>query len=89
MAVYVDKAKSPYGRMLMSHMLADSIEELFDMADAIGVKRKWFQDKSVPHFDVCQAKKSLALKKGAIEVDNRELVEIMRRLRQEGAQEDK
>ena len=51
MPVYVDNQKNPYGRMKMCHMLADTLEELHAMADLIGIKRKWFQNESTPHYD--------------------------------------
>lgn len=78
MPVYVDKMKMPYGRMLMSHMLADSLEELHAMADAIGMKREWFQDHNTPHYDVCQEKRAKAIELGAIEVDMRRTTDIIR-----------
>lgn len=82
MAVYVDDARIPYGRMKMAHMLADTPEELHAMADRIGVRRRWFQARSsVPHYDVCLAKRRLALQHGAVEVDRHELAMLVRRLR--------
>lgn len=82
MAVYVDKAQNPYGRMKMCHMLADSLEELHAMAYRIGIQRRWFQSgASVPHYDICQAKRSMAIANGAVVVSRRELVSIIRRLR--------
>lgn len=81
MSVYVDKLKTRYGRMIMSHMLADSVEELHAMADKIGLKRKWFQSERTPHYDLCQAKKRLAIKHGAIEVDRKKVVELIKRYR--------
>lgn len=67
MAVYVDDAFIPFGRMLMCHMMADELDELHEMADAIGVSRRWFQDKSIPHYDVSKSKREEAIKLGAIE----------------------
>lgn len=43
MSVFVDDARLPYGRMLMCHMWADTLDELLGMADRIGVKRRWLQ----------------------------------------------
>lgn len=82
MAVYVDKAFIPYGRMVMCHMVADTLEELHTMAQKIGVRRKWFQNHNPrrPHYDICQSKRDLALKYGAIEVDPKALVEILKRI---------
>ncbi len=66
-AVYVDNMRAPYGRMIMSHMIADTPEELHAMADRIGVSRRWFQNKfGNPHYDVCQSKRALAIEYGAV-----------------------
>lgn len=84
MSVYVDHAKNGYGRMVMSHMIADTLDELHAMADAIGVQRRWFQTAppaSFPHYDIAQTKRALAVEHGAIEVDARTLVGHIRRLR--------
>lgn len=43
MTVYVDDIESGYGRMVMCHMWADTLDELLEMADAIGVQRRWLQ----------------------------------------------
>lgn len=74
MSVYVDNYRAPYGGMKMSHMMADTIDELHEMADAIGLKREWFQDKRRSHYDVSEGKRDLAIKKGAIEVTPRQMV---------------
>jgi hypothetical protein len=83
MSVYLDDPIFPYGHMMMCHMVADSIEELHDMADRIGIRRKWFQNKRVPHYDICKSKRVLAIKLGALEVGREKFVEISKRLRNE------
>lgn len=81
MAVYVDKGRNPYRGMIMSHMLADTATELHAMAARVGLKRAWFQPGSTPHYDLCQAKRRLAIAAGAIEIDRKQLGELIRRLR--------
>jgi len=82
MSVYVDKAIHPYGRMKMCHMLADTQDELHTMAAKIGIQRKWFQNRSAGwHYDICQSKRDLAVKLGAVEVDSRKLIELVRKQR--------
>jgi hypothetical protein len=90
-SVYVDGGGYVYGRMKMCHMLADNTAELLAMADAIGVARKWLQKPGQPdeHFDVCKAKRALAVKAGAKEVDGRELVRLIRARRLRTPRESK
>ena len=78
MTVYVDDMRAGFGRMKMCHMVADSIAELFKMADAIGLEDCWFQAGSFPHFDVSLSKRHLAIAKGAVRVDRRSLVRVMK-----------
>lgn len=60
--VYVDDTKNRYGRMIMSHMIADTIEELHAMADKLDIDKKHFQNKdNRPHYDICQAKRKMAI----------------------------
>jgi len=71
MPVYVDDMNAQYGRMKMVHLLADSDSELHEMADKIGVARKWWQSPektSGSHYDIALSKKSLAIQYGAIEI---------------------
>ena len=71
MTVYVDSEKAVYYNMRMSHMIADTPEELHAMAEKIGVKRKWFQDHRIPHYDVCQNKRVKAIANGAVVIATR------------------
>lgn len=76
MSVYVDDMRARYRRMILCHMLADSVDELHAMADRIGVARRWFQ---VDHYDICLAKRALALRAGAVEISRREAVAVRAR----------
>lgn len=63
-------------------MIADTEEELHKMADIIGIKRKWFQkDASTPHYDICKEKRKTAIRYGAIELDRRKFVGIIKKIR--------
>ena len=80
--VYVDNMRSGYRQMVMCHMLADSESELHTMADQIGIKRQWYQGD---HYDICLAKRTLALKAGAIEITARQAAAMRRRRRETGS----
>lgn len=78
MSVYIDREANPFGRMIMCHMLADTEAELHAMAERIGMRREWYQPKSTPHYDLSKAKRALALKFGAVEIDREKTVEIIK-----------
>jgi hypothetical protein len=80
MTCYVDDVRHSFGNMIMCHLWADTMAELFAMADKIGVQRKWLQGHptlSLPqyrkaswvHFDIALSKKALAIKAGAVLTD--------------------
>ena len=79
MPVYVDKMKNTFRNMVMCHMLADTVEELHKMAKKIGLKKEWYQPKSMPHYDLSQSKRAVALKKGAIELSDEKFMELYRK----------
>lgn len=62
----------------MCHMMADSVEELHAMADTIGIDRKHFQGD---HYDICKAKRKLAVEAGAVEITQRQMVRVRQRNR--------
>ncbi len=70
MSVYVDDMMAPYRGMRMSHMLADTPDELLAMADRIGVQRRWIQHEGTykEHFDISLTKRALAVQHGAVEI---------------------
>lgn len=73
MTVYVDDMyRYPMGQfrgMKMSHMVADTDDELHRMAGIIGVARRWFQGD---HYDIAISKRQLAIYAGAKEITLRE-----------------
>ncbi len=83
MTVYVDRMRAPYRGMVMCHMLADSEAELHDMADRIGIARRWHQKAGTAHshYDICRGKRVLAVREGAIEIGRGELARLLRRKR--------
>ena len=78
MAVYVDQARIPYRGMVMSHMVADTLDELHAMASRVGMKREWFQPRSFPHYDLPEPRRAHAVELGAVEIGQRELGRFMR-----------
>lgn len=85
MAVYVDNAQIRFGRMHMSHMMADTSGELLAMANRLGLQLRWLQHASThkEHFDISKGKRTLALEYGAVAVTSRELGLLIRRRRLE------
>lgn len=71
MAVYVDDMRAPFGRMIMCHMIADTYEELMDMAQQIKVSARWIQYPGTykEHFDICLSMRARAVELGAIEIE--------------------
>jgi hypothetical protein len=57
------------------------VEELIAFAEAIGLRREWFQPKSSPHFDLTAAGRDAAIENGAVPLSNREFVAKIRELR--------
>jgi hypothetical protein len=59
-------------------MYADSPAELHAMAQAMGLKREWFQEHGrLPHYDLTPARRMAALKLGAVEQSSRQMVAFM------------
>lgn len=80
MSCYVDDVEHPFLGMLMCHLWADSLDELLEMVDRIGVERKWIQGHptlsfgkhrtaSWVHFDIPKGKRARAIGAGAILTD--------------------
>lgn len=65
--------------MLLSHMIADTHDELIAMAQAIGVHVRHIQYEGTAreHFDVSKQMRNLAIARGAIAVSSREIVRMI------------
>ena len=71
MSVFVDEAVWPWRGKLWCHMSADSMEELHEFANRLGLKRSWFQDAGgIPHYDLTESKRRQALAMGAVHLDD-------------------
>ncbi|WP_431050049.1 DUF4031 domain-containing protein [Xanthomonas oryzae] len=67
MAVYVDDAVWPCRGKQWAHLMADSLDELHEFAQRLGLRRNWFQDRaSGAHYDITDAKREMALRIGAV-----------------------
>lgn len=83
MSVYVDpimptlKSKRwPYYKGC--HMFADTEYELHRLAEDIGLKRSWFQNREdMPHYDLVPGVRAKAIRYGAIEVSAAFMVEML------------
>ena len=77
--VYVDHARIPYGRMLMSHLMADTPEELREIAGKLKIE-DYIQYTGTPkeHLDVSESKRTEAIRMGAASVTGRQLAAIIR-----------
>ena len=73
--IYVDDMLRQFGGCLMSHMMADTDDELHALATRIGLKRSWWQppSKGGSHYDISQTMKAKAIQHGAVSVTQRQL----------------
>lgn len=87
MSVYIDAASNRLGRMVMCHMIADTQAELHSMAQAIGLRREWYQQSppaSSPHYDVSKQRRAKAMQLGCIELGRVAFVAKLQELRAKG-----
>lgn len=85
MSVYVDDAQNKFRNMVMCHMVADTTEELNRMALRLGLRLQYIQKPGTPeeHYDIAKSMRARALKMGAVEITSKELVNIIRRKRED------
>lgn len=74
MSVYVDPISPciPNKKWKYSyccHLIGDTVAELHAFAASLGLKRSWFQNKAIPHYDLTINKRRSAVRLGAVEID--------------------
>lgn len=91
MTIYVDNmfmsARVGRHRSRWCHLITDAsdLRELHDFAVSIGLKRTYFQDiPGHPHYDVTEGRRRRAVEAGAVEIDFRDISEILRHRRSKG-----
>lgn len=86
MAVYVDNAVIPWRGRLWAHLIGSDLDELHALAQAIGLRRAWFQDaRRFPHYDVDAAYRERALRAGAIAITDRRIPDDVLMKRPDGS----
>lgn len=84
MAVYVDNECIAWKGREWCHLVADTLVELHNFAQQLGLRRTWFQDRaSYPHYDVTTAVRARALGMGAEQADRVQLMVCCRKLKAE------
>lgn len=80
--VYIDLPTRKWRGYLWSHLVADDPDELHAFAAALDLRRWWFQDKRLPHYDTMHFQRAVEL--GAVVVVNpRVIVKKAKLLRRE------
>ena len=80
--IYVDAAINHWKGKLWCHLTADSIVELHAFASRLGLRKEWFQNhKLIPHYDITEKKRLIAIRQGAIALTTEErIAEVKKRL---------
>ncbi len=73
--IYVDPLVSyPNKRKQYCHMATDgNLVELHVFSILVGLKRHWFQGGRLPHYDLTESKREIAVNLGAVESDHKTL----------------
>jgi hypothetical protein len=83
-AIYVDDEQIPWRGKLWCHLVGDTLTELHEFASDLGLKRAWFQDKSVyPHYDVTVSVRDRAIARGAVLGDRKTIIGCAKQLKHE------
>jgi len=73
----------PYGptRGKSCHLFTNDgdLDALHELAASVGLRREWFQNDELPHYDLSPNKRDQAVAAGAIEVDRRYAIWLRRK----------
>ena len=84
MPVYIDECKLAFRGRQWCHLVADTLEELHAFAARLGLRRDWFQHKTLyPHYDITLSVRLKAVELGAQTCDKRTVVHMAKGLRLE------
>jgi hypothetical protein len=73
----VPTEKWKYGES--AHLYGDTEKDLISFGIDIGLRAAWIHRSSIPHFDLTKGKHKQALANGAIMIDLKEEIEILKR----------
>jgi len=77
MTVYVDNTNHKFRNMRMCHMVADTLEELHEMAEQLKLPKTAFQGlHRIKHYDICKSMRQKALQLGAKPITTKQLVRL-------------
>lgn len=87
--IYVDEAIYPFRNRMWCHLFTDGdVERLHLFAQAIGLKRAWFQDRpGFPHYDLSPSRRMMAVRNGAQQVTEKQMVAIVQAARDAAAKD--
>lgn len=84
MTIYVDDEQCLWRGKLWCHMVANSLPELHEFAQRLGLRRAWFQSGSIyPHYDVTMRVRDKALALGALMGDRCIIITCAKQLKAE------
>lgn len=78
--IYIDKPKK-YNNIAYSHMISETLTELHQFAEKIGIPRRMFHNpigKNKPHYDVKEEYFANVIEQGAILTDSKKIVNILK-----------
>jgi hypothetical protein len=79
MPVYVDRLRDwGWKRGSSCHLIGDTDEELKFFALRLGMRMEWLQVRPIPHFDLTEDRRELAIRIGAVQISYRQLGRMIR-----------